>query len=189
MPALSNPRHERFAFAIFAGLSADTRIGRAQSTAYRQAYPNIAPGHSAEVAASRLLRRVEPIMARVRELQAEALARQIPEIDFSRDRVGRRLDKASQLAESNQNPTAIVSAELGIAKVFGHITDKTQDVTKEIDYSKAQSTHDVGRLLLQQMSYDNPTESDIQLAIAANALLVETLGAIRDRALSEAASQ
>ena len=34
MPALENPRHEAFAYAIFAGLSGETRIDRAASTAY-----------------------------------------------------------------------------------------------------------------------------------------------------------
>jgi phage terminase small subunit len=184
MPVLKNPRHERFAFAIFEGLSADTRTGRAQSTAYRQAYPNCAPGHSAEVAASRLLRRVEPIMARVKELQAEANARLKTEIDFSRSRVGRNLDLASNIAQHNRNPAAIVSAELGIAKVFGHITDKAETTIKQGDFSSAKTVEDVAKQLLQQIGYDNPTDTDIALAVDANALLVDTLEAIRDRALT-----
>jgi hypothetical protein len=76
MPALSNPRYERFAQALFAGLAGETRVDRAQSTAYLTAYPNCSNGNSAEAAASRLLRRVKPILERVRELQAEANARQ-----------------------------------------------------------------------------------------------------------------
>src|SRR5262249_25705822 len=75
MPALSNPRHEAFAQAIFAGLAGETRVDRAQSRAYLTAYPNCSNGNSAEAAASRLLRNAKPILDRVRELQAEANAR------------------------------------------------------------------------------------------------------------------
>ena len=57
MSALSNPRHEAFAQAIFAGLTGKTRIERAQSTAYLKAYPNCSSGNSAEACASKLLRR------------------------------------------------------------------------------------------------------------------------------------
>ena len=84
MPALSNPRYERFAQALFAGLAGETRVKRAQSTAYLTAYPNCSNGNSAEAAASRLLRRVKPILVRVHELQAESMARQQHSIDLSR---------------------------------------------------------------------------------------------------------
>src|SRR5215472_13270533 len=50
MPALSNPRYERFAQALFAGLAGETRIERAQSTAYLTAYPNCSNGNSAQAA-------------------------------------------------------------------------------------------------------------------------------------------
>jgi hypothetical protein len=176
MPALDNPRHERFAFAIFAGLSADTRTGRAQSTAYRQAYPNCAPGHSAEVAASRLLRRVEPIMARVRELQAESLARQIPDIDFSRDRVGRRLDKASQMAEKRENPSAMATCELGIAKVFGHVTDKVQDVTQRI--KEANTMDEIAAGILANVGVFEPSAEEITQAIEAHDVFMATMAQI-----------
>src|SRR5262249_9480728 len=98
MPALQNPRHEAFALAIFAGLAGKTRIDRAHSTAYLKAYPNCGKGNSAEACASKLLRRAKPILDRVRELQAEANARQQTKIDLSRERVGRDLDTASRLA-------------------------------------------------------------------------------------------
>src|SRR5215831_7728389 len=118
MPALSNPRYERFAQALFAGLAGETRVKRAQSTAYLTAYPSCSNGNSAEAAASRLLRRVKPILDRVRELQAEADARQQTKIDLSRERVGRNLDQAARIATEQKNPAALVSSALGIAKVF-----------------------------------------------------------------------
>ena len=118
MPALNNPRYERFAQALFAGLAGETRVGRAQSTAYLTAYPNCSNGNSAEAAASRLLRRVKPILERVRELQAEQNKRLEPKLDLSRERIGRRLDKASRIAEEQGNASAMATSELGIAKVF-----------------------------------------------------------------------
>src|SRR6266436_3430631 len=123
MPTLENPRYERFAQALFAGLAGETRVKRAQSTAYLTAYPNCSNGNSAEAAASRLLRRVKPIADRVRELQAEANARIQPKLALSRERVGKRLDLASQIAEQERNPQGIVASELGIAKVFHHMND------------------------------------------------------------------
>src|SRR5262249_33904299 len=114
MPALDNPRWERFALALFAGLDGKTRLERAQSTAYLLAYPNCKPGNSAESAASQLLRRIKPITDRVRELQAEQSAKIQKKIDLSKERIGRRLNLASEMAEQQQNPAAIVNSELGI---------------------------------------------------------------------------
>src|SRR5262245_23480658 len=182
MPALANPRHERFALAIYAGLAADNRFERAASTAYRQAYPGCAQGNSAEAAASRLLRRVKPILERVRELQAEDVARLKPRIDFSRERVGRRLDKASAIAEEERNASAMATSELGIAKVFGHITDKREDVTNT--FADAKSLQDIGRGLLQQVGHSAPSDDGTAAAIEANDVLIATLEAIRDRALA-----
>src|SRR6516164_8846829 len=76
MPALKNPRHERFAQLIFEGLTNGEPKSYSQSRAY------IAAGYtakdvgkrcgSAQAASSRLLYRV---IHRVRELQAEAAER------------------------------------------------------------------------------------------------------------------
>ena len=141
MPALSNPRYERFAQALFAGLAGETRVKRAQSTAYLTVYPNCSNGNSAEAAASRLLRRVKPIIERVRELQAEANARIQPKLDISRERIGRRLDKASRMAEQQENPANMVAAELGLAKVFHRIE---QPEANTIDFQSANSMREIG---------------------------------------------
>jgi hypothetical protein len=172
MPALANPRHEGFAQALFAGLSGKTRLERAQSTAYRIAYPNCSPGNSAESAASQLLRRIKPITERVRELQAEFLARNQSKIDLSRERVGRRLDLASRIAEEQKNPTAIASSELGIAKVFGHISDQPE---AKHDFNSAQSMQDIARKLLQSVGLEHATEDQIEAAILANDKFIDEL--------------
>jgi valyl-tRNA synthetase len=179
MPALSNPRYERFAQALFAGLAGETRVKRAQSTAYLTAYPNCSNGNSAEAAASRLLRLVKPIIERVRELQAEANARLQPKLDLSRERVGRRLDLASQMAEQQKNAANIVAAETAIAKVF-HPIDAPDP--NHIDFKSAQSMQDIGKRLLQSFGVREPDDVSIQLAIEANDAFIDRLKAISDAA-------
>src|SRR6516225_9324435 len=179
MPALANPRHEAFAQAIFAGLTGRTRIERAQSTAYLQVYPNCAPGNAAEACASRLLRRAKPILDRVRELQAEANARLQPKLDLSRERVGRRLDLASQMAERQKNAANIVAAETAIAKVF-HPIDAPDP--NHIDFKSAQSLQDIGRKLLQSVGFKEPDDVSIAAAIEANDTFIDRLKAIREAA-------
>jgi hypothetical protein len=172
MPALSNPRHEAFAQAIFAGLAGKTRIERAQSTAYLKAYPNCSSGNSAEACASKLLRRAKPILGRVRELQAEANARQQTKIDLSRERVGRDLDQAFRTAKEQGNATAMVSSALGIAKVF-HSVPNEQD--NAFSFKSATSMHDIGRKLLMTVGMQNPSEAAITQAIEANDAFVSRL--------------
>jgi hypothetical protein len=179
MPALANPRWERFALALFAGLDGKTRLDRAQSTAYLIAYPNCKPGNSAESAASQLLRRIKPITDRVRELQAEQSAKIQKKIDLSKERIGRRLDLASTMAEQQGNPSGIVNSELGIAKVFHHMTDAEPN---KIDFNTANSMQDIGRKLLQAVGFASPDDVSIQAAIEANDVFIARLEAIRDKA-------
>ena len=178
MPALANPRHEAFAQAIFAGLTGRTRIERAQSTAYLEAYPSCSPGPAAWTNASRLLRRAK-VWERIGELQAEANKRLEPKLDLSRERIGRRLDLASKLAERQENAANIVAAELGIAKVF-HPIDAPDP--NHIDFKSAQSMQDIGRKLLQAVGYRDPDDVSIQAAIEANDVFIDRLKAIREAA-------
>lgn len=179
MPALRNPRHEAFAQAIFRGLGGKTRQERAASTAYLTAYPSCAPGDSAKAAASRLLTRVNPILERVRELQAAQAKRIQPRIDVSRERLARRLDLASTMAEEQENPMGIVSSEMGLAKIFGHAKDETQAAPS---FQDAQSMNDIGRRLLAQVGLAAPDDISISEAIEAKDQFIARLEAIRDRA-------
>jgi len=178
MPALANPRHEAFAQAIFAGLTGKTRIERAQSTAYLEAYPSCSPGPAAWTNASRLLRRAK-VWERIGELQAEANKRLEPKIDLSRERIGRRLHLASQMAEQDRNPNGITAAELGIAKVF-HPVDAPDP--NHIDFNSAQSMQDIGRKLLQSIGFKEPDDASIREAIELNDTFVDGLQAIHQRA-------
>jgi len=178
MPVLRNPRHEAFAQAIFAGLTGKTRIERAQSTAYLQAYPNCSPGPSAWVCASQLLRRTK-VWERVGELQAEANKRIQPKLDISKETIGRRLRIASEMAEQDRNPNGITAAELGIAKVFHRLDTQDEDPA---DFTTARNMTDVGRKLLQSVGFKEPDDVSIQAAIEANDAFIDRLQAIRDRA-------
>jgi hypothetical protein len=178
MPALTNPRHEAFAQAIFKGLDGKTRQERAASTAYLTAYPNCSNGNSAEAAASRLLRRVKPILDRVLELQAEQAKRTQRKIDISRDRIARNLDLASAIAQEERNVAGIVASEMGIAKVFG-IDQGDKNATHS--FKDAQSMQDIGERLLRSVGLSNPSSEAINAAIEANDAFVTRLEEIRDQ--------
>jgi hypothetical protein len=171
MPVLPNPRHEAYAQAFFAGIA----NGDSQEKAYRTAGYRVTNSASARACASRLML---TIANRVRELQAEQNKRLERKLDLSKERVGRRLDLASRLAEKQENPAAIAQSELGIAKVFG--VEKPQD--KARDFATAQSMQDIGRELLQSIGFASPDDVSIQQAVEANDTFIARLEAIRDAA-------
>src|SRR5215510_10969272 len=145
MPALDNPRWERFAQAIVEGLANGDRKPYSQGRAYIAA-GYTAQGMAAEVCASKLLKKVKPILDRVRELQAEANKRLEPKLDISRETIGKRLRIASKMAEDDRNPAAMVACELGMAKVFHSIPTENNNT---IEFKTAQSMHEIGKRLLQ----------------------------------------
>jgi hypothetical protein len=179
MPALANPRWEAFAQALFIGLAGKTKHERAASTAYLVAYPSCSPGPAADANASRLLRYAKAISERVRELQAEQTAKTQRKVDISRERIARRLDRASEIAEAQDNAQGMVAAEMGIAKVFGHARDETQAAPS---FQEAQSMQDIGRKLLMSVGLQEPDDVSINEAIEAKDAFISRLETIRDRA-------
>jgi hypothetical protein len=182
MPPVPNPRHEAFAQALFIGLGGKTRQERSQQHAYLTAYPNSSTA-AAKTSASRLLTRANHIFERVRELQAEQAKKTQRKIDISRDRLARRLDLASTMAEQQQNVAGIVASEMGIAKVFG-IDQGDSKGTQS--FKDAQSMNDIGERLLRSVGLASPSAEAINAAIQANDAFVSRLEAIRDeyRAIS-----
>jgi hypothetical protein len=174
---LPNPRHELFAQAIVAGLAGKTRIERAQSTAYLAAYPNCSKGNSAEAAASRMLRRVKPILERVREIQ-QAAARRIEETP---ERIAQELNEVRDEARKDKAHAAAVSAILGKAKVLGLFIDKHEETTRNQSFNDAKSMRDIGIMLLSQVGVSEPSDHDITTAIEAHDRLIEALEAIAQR--------
>jgi hypothetical protein len=176
-PPLDNPRWELFAQKIVEGLVNGHREAFSQGRAYiaagYKAKDAGKAGGSAETNASRLLKNAQSIAERVKELQAQALARIEHKLDVSRERVGKRLDMASRKAENEGNTANIIAAELGIAKVFG--LAKASDQYNPIDPNSAKSMDDIGRLLLQSVGATSPSQAAISLAIQANNSFVERL--------------
>ena len=125
--------------ALFAALS--DGHGYSQGKAYRAAGYLAKPGASADSAASSRLRKFKGILDRVRELVAEANARNQHNVDLSRERIGRDLDHAA-----NAVPNASES---------------------QLDFKNATSMHDIGRKLLMTVGMENPPLASIELAIEA----------------------
>lgn len=183
MPALANAKHEAFSQAFVASLSNKTQGKNTQAAAYLAAGYSTKTKAAASQCAYRLLKFVDTVAGRVAELQQEQVARLKPKIDLSKERVGRRLDLASRIAEEEGNASAIATSELGIAKVFGHITEKSE-VKLSTDYSSAKTEQDIGRQLLQQVGFEQPDALSIERAVEANRLFVEQLMQIRDQAVT-----
>jgi hypothetical protein len=78
---------------------------------------------------------------------------------------------------------------LGKAKVLGLEPPTRTELGKPGDFSQAKSVRDIGRMLLQQVDYAEPSDEAIEQAIAANEQFIETLQAIRDRALGLSVEQ
>src|SRR5262249_25496025 len=111
MPVLPNPRHEAFAQAIVKGLASDRPNGKnTAKAAYLAVGYSPTNDRAAIAAASRLLTKVDSVVERIRELQAEALAKIQPKLDISRERIGRRLDLLSHQAEQAGNHAAAISS-------------------------------------------------------------------------------
>lgn len=182
MPILDNPRHEKFAQAIFAGLlESHAGNGRySQSAAYRKAGYTANSDNAAYANASRLIR-FDKVMARVRELQAELNAKLEKKNRFTIEKISERIALASQIAEEDRNPSALYGAEKAIAEVRGLLTTKLE-INSNTDFSHVQSMTEIGRKLLQQVGLREPDDVSIQQAIEANDQLIAALEAIRDRA-------
>lgn len=190
MPALTRPRHEAFAQAIFRGLFEPDKYptnGHAYKAAGYKASNERKPTtngsvSAAEVNASRLLRNAN-IIARVQELQSEAAKHAKEDMN----KLVRELNEDRQLATKLEMPSAATAATLGKAKLLGLTVDKHEDVTKP-RFEDAQSVNDVGIKLLQSVGYEQPNDADVALALAAHASLIEQLEAIAERALAGGAA-
>src|SRR5215475_4240644 len=174
MPALANPRWERFAQCLVEGLLNGHRKpfshGRAYIAAGYLAKDAGKPGGSAEAAASRLLKKVKPILDRVRELQAE-LAAQTKE---TREKCVQELNELKRDAHAGKAYGAAVSAVMGKAKLLNLITERVEDVTK-VDFNQANSLQDIGRKLLQSVGFREPDDNSIQQALEAQNAFISAL--------------
>ena len=175
MPALQNPRHERYAQLIVEALN------NGQPKPYSATHAYIAAGYtakdpgkpgSAQAASSRLLYRV---INRVRELQHIAAKNAAETVE----KMARELNDIQYEARADKAHAAAVAAILGKAKILG-ITDKPQ--TERIDWNTTTSMRDIGCKLLQSVGFAQPDDVSIQAAIEANNAFIAQLEQIRDSA-------
>jgi len=176
MPALQNPRHERYAQLIVKGLANGDSKLYSQSRAYIAAGYTARDGdrnhRSAQASSSRLLSRV---IQRVRELQAIGAKNAAETVE----KMARELNEIQYEARADKAHAAAVSAVMGKAKLLGF---DTETPIKQ-DYATAQSMQDIGRRLLQSVGFASPDDASIQKAIEVNDIFVAALEAIRDKAL------
>jgi tetrahydromethanopterin S-methyltransferase subunit G len=177
MPALTNPRWERFAQCILDGLLDPSRETYSNGRAYQRAGYLTSNRNASDAAASRLLRKVKPIMARVRELQAE-LAEQAAE---TREKCVAELNELRREARAEKAYGPAVSAVMGKAKILNFVTDN-EAINSKIDFNSAESMQDIGRKLLQSIGFNEPDDVSVEQAVEANDRFIGELVAIRDRA-------
>ncbi|TMJ81611.1 MAG: hypothetical protein E6G76_24890 [Alphaproteobacteria bacterium] len=176
MPALENPRHERYAQLIVEGLANGDSKPYSQSRAYIAAGYTAKDlgkrGGSAQAASSRLLFRV---IHRVREIQQIA-ARNAAE---TAEKMARELNEIQYEARADKAHGAAVAAVLGKAKVLNIGAEQQHRVP---DFQQANSMEDIGRKLLQSVGFDSPDDASIRAAIEANDSFIARLERIRDSA-------
>jgi hypothetical protein len=145
MPALANPRWERFAQAIVMGLGETPYSqGRAYQAAGYSAKNAGQSGGSAEAAASRLLKKVKPVLERVKELQALAAT----STSVTVQTITNELEQARALAEKTEQPSAMVAASGTKAKLHGLFIEKTE-IGKAGDFTASSTLEIADRLLVE----------------------------------------
>ncbi len=121
MPALENVKHELFAQELVKGAS--------QREAYKTAGYSAKSDSVADAAASRLFSEVK-VRARIEELQNRGAAR----AEVTVQKILEELDEARVLARTIDQPSAMVQASMGRAKVAGIIVER-KEVGKPGDFS------------------------------------------------------
>jgi phage terminase small subunit len=92
-----------------------------------------------------LLRKVEPVIARVRELQAQTAKRKA----VTRDSIVDELEEAREVSRSQKQGAAMTAASLGKAKISGLLVDKAE-IGNPGDFQASQSTSEIAQSLLEQ---------------------------------------
>src|SRR5262245_46683961 len=153
MPALKNPRHERFAQLIFEGITNGEAKRYYQQRAYLAAgYTPTDAGRrsgSAQASSSRLLGRV---MHRVREPHAQAAERS----QETAEKCVAELNQIKRDAHADKAYSAAVSAVMGKAKILN--LGEAHTLRTGIDFSQCSSMEDIGRKLLQAIGFKEPDE-------------------------------
>jgi len=160
---LANPRHERFAQVLAYGLAQSPRW--TQAKAYETAGYKPSDRNVADAAASRLLRKVKPILGRVHELQAQALRKK----KITVESIVEELEEARDIAKQGNQANAMVAASTGKAKILGLVVDRTEQ-GKPGDFAQANDQANVAKMLLRNAGMDESEVSEVACAEALEAL-------------------
>src|SRR5262249_25660481 len=176
MPALPNPRHERYAQLIVEGLADGDSKPYSQSRAYIAAGYTAKDlgkrGGSAQAASSRLLFRV---IQRVRELQQLAAKNAAETVE----KMASELKEIQHKDRADKAHAAPVSAVLGKAKVLNITVEKHEIVNS----NAPQNSNDIAIALLADVGLHEPDEDAKQRALQAYDIMVATLEEIASEAM------
>jgi hypothetical protein len=116
MPVLSNSKHEIFAQDLAAGVD------------IQKAY--VSAGYKPNKTDPYTIKKKREVQERINELLQERangqLQKTISEAHYTRDTLLGYLEEARQLAMEKGNPTAVVSATIGMSRVLGLIIDRRE---------------------------------------------------------------
>ena len=143
MPALLNPRHEKFA-RKYIELKGNGR--RAYKAAGYNARMPRNPRETApvDVCASQLLKRPK-VKQRITELAMAGLKRH----EITLDTIINRLDEDRNVAIANDNASAAVSADMSIAKLCGMVVEQKHVITE--DFSNLTSISDIMEAITREL--------------------------------------
>jgi hypothetical protein len=119
-------------------------------------------GKSAKVNACRLLKIAPAIAERIRELQSETAKAKRATVETVVD----ELESARVIAERNEQPSAMVAASMGKARILGLEAAQKSEIGKPGDFSQVQSTRELAAHLLQEAGARNVTDQMRPMAIA-----------------------
>lgn len=139
MPALRNPRHERFARHYI-------ELGKGRQ-AYIKAGYNVSAPEIADASASRLLRHAK-VRRRLQEI-ADMAAK------VTEDTLIQELEEARSSALANSQAGAAVQATMGKARITGHIIDR-KETGQPGDFDR------MNELELRQWIADHTAQTDTQ---------------------------
>jgi hypothetical protein len=144
MPALSNPRHEAFALALFEGVSMGRSQGASWTAAGYTANPTAAKADAHRALKSQVGRK---ILARVAELQAHVAKDKRVTVATVLD----ELAEAKVIAEAERQPSAMVAASMGRAKVAGLLVERSETGGPG-DFSAAHTPEEIAERLLEEFA-------------------------------------
>lgn len=160
MPELTNPRWERFAQCIVKGL-ADNAGNYSQRAAYKAAGYSTTNNNSTDAAASRLLRKVRPILDRVAELQRAAARRTNVTVATIID----ELEEAREIATDEKQTATMVAATTAKAKILGLSVERSE-VGKPGDFTSISTSDELASRMLTDAGASIVTDDMKAMAIA-----------------------